>query len=278
MSDATALNRIGSFGLDLSNEAFVIVIENSEREFFFTHFPESSLPKLDLDDYGNDPCCVAQAIRRHLRLPRGPIDNLVNVLEDAGIIIILADFGTQLIDGFALLTNGAPPLIFVNSNMPMDRIRYSLCHELGHIILHTIPHPNIEKEANLFAAEFLAPAEEIGPYLDNMSLDTVASLKPYWKMAMSALIVRAKHLGKLDDNQYRYLWMKMNSLGFMRREPVQLDLPYEEPTLLQEILDTHLNELNYTVPEMCKMLMIYEDDFRRWYLPNKKENHLKMVK
>lgn len=49
--------------------------------------------------------------------------------------------------------------IFYNTNMPNGRIKFSLMHELGHILLnHCDEHTHeMEKEANYFASHLLAP-------------------------------------------------------------------------------------------------------------------------
>lgn len=49
--------------------------------------------------------------------------------------------------------------IFYNDNMPNGRIRFSLMHELGHILLnHGDEHsPKMEQEANYFSSHLLAP-------------------------------------------------------------------------------------------------------------------------
>lgn len=49
--------------------------------------------------------------------------------------------------------------ICYNDNQPSGRIRFSLMHELGHILLnHTENHtPDMEQEANYFASNILAP-------------------------------------------------------------------------------------------------------------------------
>lgn len=43
-------------------------------------------------------------------LPRGPVSNLVELIEEAGGIVIIARFGTSLLDGLSFRTEGLPPL------------------------------------------------------------------------------------------------------------------------------------------------------------------------
>jgi hypothetical protein len=54
---------------------------------------------------------------------------------------------------------------FFNSEFPGERIRFALAHELAHLIMHqqfySDQKRDIEKEANVFASEFLMPASDI---------------------------------------------------------------------------------------------------------------------
>ncbi len=249
------------------------------RDFLNQVDLDTSVISLDPDDYNqNGPAEIAKAVRQYWRIPRGPIKNLTSIMESAGVIIIRTDFGTTLIDGIAFITETQHPVIYINKDIPADRERLTLAHELGHIIMHNCPKPNMEEEAYLFAGEFLAPGDEIGPYLNDISLDTLARLKPYWKIAMSALIMRAKHLNKLDQDEERRIWARMNYHGYKQREPVQLDFPPEEPAMLKEIIEHHLDDLGFSVLELCRMLAIYEDDFRRWWYPQDIQKKLRIIK
>lgn len=72
-------------------------------------------------------------------------------------------------DGQSLIVKGCP-IILVNKNCPNQRKRFTVAHELGHILLGHVgkyelvnrePAPNdnpIEHEANIFASRLLAPA------------------------------------------------------------------------------------------------------------------------
>jgi len=224
---------------------------------------ESKIISQDLDDYDVTPEETAQQIRHYWRIPMGPINNVCKVLEDAGIIVFHCDFQTPLIDGFSFWVEGIPPLIFANANMPGDRLRFTVAHELGHIIMHRVPTPTMEDEANKFASELLMPEDEIKPYLSSLSLKKLANLKSYWKVSMAALIQRAGMLNTMGRNQIRYLWMQMSKAGYRRREPINIEK--EKPSLIREIVDLHLNVLNYSRAELCRMLACTKDEFVRLY-------------
>lgn len=237
--------------------------------------PEIRMPSLDIDQYGH-PGEVARALREYWMVPRGPIENVTRLIEDAGGIIVHCDFGTHKVDGFNFRVPALPPIIFINKSIPGDRMRFTLCHELGHITMHSIPGLDDEREADLFAAEFLMPAREIKHSLSNINLEKLAGLKLHWKVAMSALLMRANDLGRVTPRQYSYLWMQMGHAGYRTQEPAELTIPIEEPTLIREMLNLHLNELGYTAAELAKLLGLQEQELSQIYLEGDKR--LRIVK
>lgn len=209
---------------------------------------ENRFTKIDSDD--SNPAEIAQMVRRYWMLPLGPVRNLVRAIEDAGGIVILADFGTRKVDAISQLAPGLPPLFFVNSVSPGDRRRWTLAHEIGHIFMHDCPSEAMEKEADMFAAEFLLPTSEIRPQLRDVTLAKLATLKQYWKVSMSALLMRAGDLGRISPRRRSYLWMQMGKSGWRRKEPVEI--PIEQPSLFNEVIDVHKKELGYTDRDLTR--------------------------
>jgi hypothetical protein len=63
---------------------------------------------------------------------------------------------------------GMPHVIVLNRQQSADRMRFTLCHELGHVIMHTFPTPEMEVEADKFASCFLLPTSGQGAELDHL--------------------------------------------------------------------------------------------------------------
>ena len=235
-----------------------------------------NVPSFDLDDFEGKPEEIACAVRHYWQMPCGPVENVTKIIEDAGIFIIHCDFGTPLIDGLSINLRNSPPIIFVNNDIPGDRLRFTISHELGHIIMHRFPKPTMEEEANSFASEFLMPGMEIKHSLSRLTLEKLASLKLYWKVSMASLIMRASNLNKISERQKRYLWMQMGKLGYRRREPEELDIPKESSSLIDEIISLHISELGYNIEELSKSVTLFQDEFRSKYL--NQSNHLRLLK
>ena len=225
-----------------------------------------NFPRVDLADFDGQVEDVARAVRAQWHLPRGPVMNLTAAIEEARGIVILYDFTTTLIDAMSGWVPRTPPLFFVRGNVPGDRLRFSLCHELGHVILHSGDlRPDMEKEADRFAAEFLMPEREIRPYLLNVSLQKLAELKPYWKVSMAALLKRAQDLGTITARHARSLWMRMSGAGYKTREPLEVDIPPEVPTFYDEIVDIYRRDFSYTPSELGHLFKLHEHEVRRLY-------------
>jgi Zn-dependent peptidase ImmA (M78 family) len=126
-----------------------------------------------------------------------------------------------------------------------------------------------EEEADSFAAEFLMPARQVVPYLDNLTLPKLATLKIQWKVSMAAILKRAQTLKTITPYEAKKLWMQMSR--YRMREPEELDIPIEIPYLFREIVDVYQNELQYDIKELSKMLHLSEEDTYRFFLEPSKE-------
>lgn len=224
--------------------------------------------RLDVQRYGGPAGC-ARELRRLWQLPTGPIRSVVHTIESAGGVVFRCPFGGVRVDGISQWPMDAPhmpPVFFVNEEAPGDRERWTLCHEIGHVVMHHLPTDDPEEEANLFANEFLAPAEEIGPELSGMTLPKAAALKGYWKVSMQAIIRRAYELGKISQNQYQYLFRQLSARGYRKCEPIPM--PPEEPEMFREILRVHRDAHRRSERDLSESLGMLEDDFRDQFRNN----------
>lgn len=173
------------------------------------------------------------------------------------------------IDGVSYRIAGLPPVIFLNQNQPADRMRFSLAHELGHLILHSYPTPFMEKEANEFASALLMPENDIGPELSALTLEKAAYMKPVWRVSMAALIFRASALKQVDKNKAEYLWRQMATKGFRLREPASLDFSREEPSLMKALVTNLTDNLGYTESELATTLHLHYEELKKMYALNR---------
>lgn len=226
---------------------------------------ECKIPYHDIDEYDGKPDLIARMVRSEWLLSYGPIQNVTEAIEQAGGIIIPCDFGTRLIDGMSRWMPGLPPIFFLNKALPPDRWRFTLCHELAHLVMHRTPNPEMERQANEFAAELLMPKDQIRPMLNDIDLSRLVQLKEHWRVSMSALLKRTEDLGKITARQARYLWIKMSATGMKTHEPFEDLVPAEKVESLRNLIQIHLTDLGYSIGELCKMLAVTSEEFQSLY-------------
>lgn len=207
---------------------------------------------------------IARMVRAEWDLPAGPIGNLTAAIERAGAIVVRYQFPPK-IDGLSLWPADTPPLIFLNTSSTGDRDRWTLAHELAHLIMHRRVHQSIEDEADRFASELLLPEKEIRKELSPMILPRAAALKLKWKVSMAALIRRARDLGLISTNQYDYLWKQMGYNGWRSREPNEI--PRENETNLQALLAFHHTENTYSTEQLCELTGLGHAVFHAHFMP-----------
>jgi Zn-dependent peptidase ImmA (M78 family) len=242
-----------------------------------------TLPSLPVDEFESVERIAALA-RAQWQLPAGPIQNLTRTLEAAGIVVVHSDLAGSAVDGVTFAAPGLPPLIVLNATQPPDRMRFSLAHELGHLLMHrTQPTRLMEDQANDFASFFLMPTQDIRPFYNRrVDLRLLAELKPVWRVSMASLLMRARSLGLIAPNQERYLWQQFNMAKIRMAEPPELDFPAETATVVPDLLEAHIKQLGYSIADLCGMLHVQADELSRMYgltiTPEAQPRHLRIVK
>jgi Zn-dependent peptidase ImmA (M78 family)/DNA-binding XRE family transcriptional regulator len=222
--------------------------------------------RLNMNTLGGAEEC-ARRLRQLWQLPTGPVRSVVNSIESAGGIVFRCAFGTRSVDGISQWSQAdaeSPPVFFVSDQATGDRQRWTLAHEIAHVVMHHLPTNDPEGEADRFTSEFLMPARDIERELRNLTLPKASALKGYWKVSMAAIIRRARTLGKISENQYEYLFKQMGVRGYRLCEPVPI--PPEEPELLPEMVSVCRRASGKTIRGLSDYLGMTEDDFQSDYL------------
>jgi Zn-dependent peptidase ImmA (M78 family)/DNA-binding XRE family transcriptional regulator len=230
-------------------------------------------PSLDAPPQMRDEASPEEAAQllRHLWLLRpGPIPNLTRLIEAAGIFVVEMRVPERDFDGFSFRAPGHPTIIFVREGQPTDRRRFTLAHEIGHLMLHRVAGEKVEEQANAFAAELLMPATEARARLHaGVRLATLRTLKPAWGVSLAFLINRAAQEGFLSAVQKSRMFREMNARGWLQEEPDPL--PPETPQLLDRVLRVFTNDLAYSPAEMAAVVHEHprslESRYRIGYTP-----------
>ena len=78
---------------------------------------------------------------------------------------------------------------------------------------------------------------------------------------MGSLVIKAKQIGMISENQAKYLWSQLSALGYRMNEPQELNFPKEQPSMIKEIIEVHKNTLGYTDPELSQLVRLTMEDF-----------------
>ncbi len=238
-------------------------------------WPDFTLSPLNVDD-GFSPEYIANYTRRILKVDANePIKNIYSLLESVGIILYEID-DDEKFDGVSFISDKGFPIIIVNKNFSNDRKRFTIAHELGHVLMHNENNFPIssfrdkEKEANQFASEFLMPEKSIKNTLRNLRLNDLGELKNYWLTSMSSIIRRAKDLKCLDENKYKYFLIEMSRNGYTKKEPIEVYI--DKPTCLKNAINIFKNDLAYSLEDFSNYTALPND------ITEKLFNSDKMVK
>lgn len=229
---------------------------------------------------------VAGLVRAQWQMAAGPVQNLTHAVEAAGVVVVHSTLGGSAVDGVTFRAPGLPPLIVLNKEQPADRMRFTLAHEVGHLVMHhDQPTQSMEQEANEFASALLLPARDIrSSFSRRVDLRLLAELKPVWRVSMASLLMRARSLNLLAYNQERYLWQQFSITKIRQREPAELDFPIEVPSVLPDLFDAHIRELGYSIADLAGVLHVQPPELASLYgltitpAQEAKPPHLRIVK
>jgi transcriptional regulator with XRE-family HTH domain len=73
--------------------------------------PQSTIPRLDPEEYGNDVEKIAAVVRAHWLPPNGPIADLTASIERAGAIVIHSPLSGSTVSGITISVPGLLPII-----------------------------------------------------------------------------------------------------------------------------------------------------------------------
>ena len=188
---------------------------------------------------------AARETRQLMKLdPSEPLVNIIRALERAGVWCFAMPY-LEDGDAFCLwmeVEQRSIPIIAVSAKAPVDRLRLSVAHELGHLVMHKglilRSRKEVEEEAFSFAAEFCLPAEAMEREMAGaITLSSLARLKLRWGISMAALIRRAHELKLLTTRQYHYLFQQLSFKGWRTEEPPQLNIAVDKPRLVRNMAE-----------------------------------------
>ena len=186
---------------------------------------------------------IALELRTNWSLGLDPIENLTQLLEDQGVKVGLVS-GFEHFDACTFMADGIP-VIVSKAELPGDRQRFNLGHELGHLILDVEKGLDSEAACHRFVGAFLVPAKvvrfELGSRRTTLDMNELYLLKQKYGLSMQAWIFRARDLGIISENAARRLFQHFRANGWQRHEPGEA-LPTERPLRMERMIYRALAE------------------------------------
>lgn len=190
----------------------------------------------DLDDVDELESAAAE-----LRLISGldsdaVVPNMIRAAERLGCIVLplSSEMGRHM--GMSVRSDDLPVVCVAAHGIPGDRQRFTVAHELGHLVLHSDAGPprdaaeasRMERQANVFAAAFLGPGDALIETLNEnggrVTLRTLAAVKAVWGISIKGLVGRFKALGVIDEHQAESLYKQISARRWSKSEPVEVPL------------------------------------------------------
>jgi Zn-dependent peptidase ImmA (M78 family)/DNA-binding XRE family transcriptional regulator len=195
----------------------------------------------------------AMELRRQWGLGSRPIKNMVELLELHGFNIFIIDSPELKTEAYSQIINGIPIIVINKQIGTAVRQRFSLAHELGHMVLHrnmiddwelSSRSKEIENEAQQFAEYFLLPTGGFEDTFVSSKMDHLVTLKREWLVSLGALVIHCKNVGLIDVARRDYLQKQINVRGWKKLEPLDNKLECEKPCAIGNRISSKITDQN----------------------------------
>ncbi|MBP8192044.1 MAG: ImmA/IrrE family metallo-endopeptidase [Chitinophagales bacterium] len=223
----------------------------------------------------NDAEIAANALRIKWELGINPISNIIEMLELKGIKIMLIDEADE-IDGFASYTLNGIPIIVVNTrNKSIERLRFTIIHELGHLLLNfadAIKEANkqIEELCHHFSSCFLIPSQMLLKMMGNgkrtyIAIKELISIKEYYGISIRAIVHRLKSLEIITPTYYQKWIIYMSKTYGQKEEPGRY-VGEEKSKIFEMYINRALSEGLISLSKAASIFNINTNDLRKNFI------------
>lgn len=212
---------------------------------------------------------IANDFRSYIKISNiQPISDLINILENLGIIIIQIENPNNYFkdfDGLSEAINNIPIIILLKDIKDGARQRFTIAHELGHLILN-INNNNLNKEklCNRFASALLMPKEaitnEFGTSRKNISFFELTAFKNEFKVSYTVTINRLKDLNIISEYLYKKLSLLLNN--HIEKNNSNIIPPEESYQFKKIVYKLEASEI-ISLNKACELLGVTIDEYNK---------------
>lgn len=216
---------------------------------------------------------AANALRIDWQLGIDPIPSMAVLLEEKGVKVIALNLPIEVSGSKAFVNRPNyqdVPVIVVNEKHNGERQRFTLAHELAHLVLKfaDMSDKDQEKAADRFAGAFLMAKDMIcsilGKSRTSISLGELVELKKIFKVSVACIVVRCAQLGILSKGLYGKIFGHIKSLGWNgpdSQEPYKFDP--EVPQRMKMLCLKAVSEGAITLSRAAELMNISSRDLDR---------------
>lgn len=213
---------------------------------------------------------IADEIRSNWKLGVSAISNFVDVVQELGIRVVFTKvIRPAKFDGLSAMV-GETPLIAVAKNVAGDRHRFTIAHELGHIVIGERISPNldIERACNRFAGALLLPKasviERLGLSRTSIDVAELSLLKAEFGLSMAGILHRALDLGIISQGWHKGMMIKFQKNGWGKVEPGE-QYPAETDYSFQQLIFRALSEEYIGPSKAAELFGLSIDEFNKMH-------------
>ena len=207
----------------------------------------------------NDAEAAAESVRKAWNLGGDAIPNMTELLEEHGIKVLKLDFPLS-VDGLTCRVERPGrekvPVIVGSASKSVERRRFTLAHELGHIVMEIDGGLDEEKACQRFASALLMPRQdllfEVGRRRQAFGYAEIIEIKRMYGVSAAALIVRLRDLGVITEGTLQAVFRGIGRT-WRKAEPEPLR-ENEEPRRFQRLVLRALAEDIISLPKAAELL------------------------
>ena len=183
---------------------------------------------------------TAARVRKAWNLGGGPIPNMAELLEEHGIKVLKLDF-PRAVDGLTCFVHRTDetvvPVVVCSTGKSIERQRFTLAHELGHLVMDIPAGMPEEKICDRFASALLVPENELVRVVGGRRLDfgfgELVEIKKIFGVSAAALVIRMRNLGIIGEATVTRIFRGIGR-SWRTEEPCPLVQP-ESPKRFQRL-------------------------------------------
>lgn len=172
----------------------------------------------------DDVIRATEILRNAWNIGNDTIHNIIQLLEDKEIKVIEVEEETSLFDGLATVVDEKYYVIVVNKSMPIERKRFTLLHELGHLLLN-LNHFNEKEQESLchaFASEMLLAQRnviiEFGDKRNKISLNELKNMQEKYGISISAIVYKLGEVKIISQEKLTSFYKRLNYDNALKQE------------------------------------------------------------